>query len=127
MGHLEDCAFPCRNKPLVISLALLLLLLLTAQGRAVPYAASELLVRLQAISEEKTRLLGSRPPRCERRCTTCVHCQAIQVPIAPQQQRKQQQQNQQSSAATLNSRGDDLSNYKPMSWKCKCGSFIFNP
>ncbi|CAI0464228.1 unnamed protein product [Linum tenue] len=25
------------------------------------------------------------------------------------------------------SRGEDYSNYKPMSWKCKCGNSIFNP
>ncbi|CAI0464227.1 unnamed protein product [Linum tenue] len=23
--------------------------------------------------------------------------------------------------------GEDYSNYKPMSWKCKCGNSIFNP
>ncbi|KAF3446706.1 hypothetical protein FNV43_RR11886 [Rhamnella rubrinervis] len=26
-----------------------------------------------------------------------------------------------------NSRGDDISNYKPLSWKCKCGDYFFNP
>ncbi|KAL8128658.1 hypothetical protein V2J09_017813 [Rumex salicifolius] len=48
-------------------------------------------------------------------CSIGAAGQAIQVPIAPQQQRKQQQ-NQQSSEFG----GDDLSNYKPMSWKNKC-------
>ncbi|KAL8138363.1 hypothetical protein V2J09_004364 [Rumex salicifolius] len=42
-------------------------------SRVVPYAASELLVKLQVISEEKMRLLGSRPPRCER-SNSSSHC-----------------------------------------------------
>ncbi|BBG95284.1 EPIDERMAL PATTERNING FACTOR-like protein 2 [Prunus dulcis] len=25
------------------------------------------------------------------------------------------------------SRGDDITNYKPISWKCKCGDLLFNP
>nr|GEU75956.1 pumilio homolog 1-like [Tanacetum cinerariifolium] len=39
------------------------------------------------VEDEKTILrgqIGSRPPRCERRCGSCGHCEAIQVPTTPQ-------------------------------------------
>ncbi|KAF7828581.1 EPIDERMAL PATTERNING FACTOR-like protein 2 [Senna tora] len=69
--------------------------------------------------------IGSRPPRCERRCSWCGHCEAVQVPTNPQVQ------NGNINSSTLSTiayaRGDDNSNYKPMSWKCKCGNHIFNP
>jgi len=68
----------------------------------------------------KRELIGSRPPRCEGRCKNCGHCEAIQVPIAPQQGFP-------STHFRVNSRGDNLLNYKPISWKCKCGNSIFNP
>ncbi|XP_038994887.1 EPIDERMAL PATTERNING FACTOR-like protein 2 isoform X2 [Hibiscus syriacus] len=82
----------------------------------------------EAVNEEKSRLraqIGSRPPRCERRCNSCKRCEAVQVPTNPSR----------SSSSMLISvpdvaayeRGDANSNYKPMSWKCKCGNFIFNP
>ncbi|CAA6657651.1 unnamed protein product [Spirodela intermedia] len=60
--------------------------------------------------------IGSRPPSCERRCATCGHCEAVQVPAVPLQRRKD-----------LSSRGDDTSNYKPVSWKCECGGMITDP
>ncbi|KAI3669722.1 hypothetical protein L6452_41085 [Arctium lappa] len=83
--------------------------------------------------EEKMILrgqIGSRPPRCERRCGSCGHCEAIQVPTTPQIKTHEQNgvKNPTKGSATIAyARGDYSSNYKPMSWKCKCGSFIFNP
>ncbi|EXB75635.1 hypothetical protein L484_026111 [Morus notabilis] len=97
--------------------------------------------------------IGSRPPRCERRCSGCGPCEAVQVPVVPQ---LLQNHHMMSRSRTTNnffsfsgfkqllcsvnckrskrtknfvtySRGDDFSNYKPMSWKCKCGDFLFNP
>ncbi|ONK74540.1 uncharacterized protein A4U43_C03F7420 [Asparagus officinalis] len=64
-------------------------------------------------------MIGSRPPRCERRCISCGHCEAIQVPVAPQKVEH--------FSNVINSRSEDTSNYKPMNWKCKCGSRILNP
>ncbi|KAG8384222.1 hypothetical protein BUALT_Bualt04G0095500 [Buddleja alternifolia] len=69
--------------------------------------------------------VGSRPPRCEQKCTSCSQCEAIQVPTNPQI-------NNSTTDAThvdyVRLRGDDdNSNYKPISWKCKCGNLIFNP
>ncbi|KAF7129532.1 hypothetical protein RHSIM_Rhsim10G0087500 [Rhododendron simsii] len=80
--------------------------------------------------EEKAMLraqIGSRPPKCERRCSSCGPCEAIQVPTNPQT--KFGGKNSSLSIPTIEyaSGGDDSSNYKPMSWKCKCGNSIFNP
>lgn len=83
------------------------------------------------VEVEKTILrgqIGSRPPRCERRCGSCGHCEAIQVPSTPQTKTPINGVNKTAVVATIAyARGDYSSNYKPMSWKCKCGSFIFNP
>ncbi|XWS33437.1 hypothetical protein CRYUN_Cryun22dG0082800 [Craigia yunnanensis] len=97
----------------------------TAEGRPNPKSDSF----SQTVNEEKAILraqIGSRPPRCERRCSSCGHCEAIQVPTNPQVR------NGNRNSSTLISdvayaRRDDSSNYKPMSWKCKCGNLIFNP
>nr|XP_043637170.1 EPIDERMAL PATTERNING FACTOR-like protein 2 [Erigeron canadensis] len=64
----------------------------------------------------KNEMIGSRPPRCEwkKYCGWCGKCEAIQVPIIGPRPRK-------------TTRRDDISNYKPMGWKCKCGDFTFNP
>ncbi|KAL1537036.1 EPIDERMAL PATTERNING FACTOR-like protein 2 [Salvia divinorum] len=70
------------------------------------------------VKEEKAMWraqIGSRPPRCERQCSTCSRCEAIQVPTNARVK---------NSAAA---RDEGHSNYKPMSWKCKCGNLIFNP
>ncbi|XP_076926263.1 EPIDERMAL PATTERNING FACTOR-like protein 2 [Bidens hawaiensis] len=83
------------------------------------------------VEVEKTFLrgqIGSRPPRCERRCGSCGHCEAIQVPTTPQSKAAINGVKDPTVGATnAYSRGDYSSNYKPMSWKCKCGSFIFDP
>ncbi|XP_004509042.1 EPIDERMAL PATTERNING FACTOR-like protein 2 [Cicer arietinum] len=82
----------------------------------------------QKLSEEKMILraqIGSRPPKCDRRCKSCGHCEAIQVPTNPQVQNGKIKSSKFSTIAY--SRGNDNSNYKPMSWKCKCGDLIFNP
>ncbi|XP_021274090.1 EPIDERMAL PATTERNING FACTOR-like protein 2 [Herrania umbratica] len=118
------------QRPCCFSLLILLILSTTqlrykAEGRPNPKSDSF----SQTVTEEKATLraqIGSRPPRCERRCSSCGHCEAIQVPTNPQVQ------NGNKGSSTLLShvayaRGDDSSNYKPMSWKCKCGNFIFNP
>ncbi|CAN6542025.1 unnamed protein product [Malus baccata var. baccata] len=73
--------------------------------------------------------VGSRPPRCERRCSSCSRCEAIQVPATPQANAKPGSKNPSKVVSGIAyARGDEnSSNYKPMSWKCKCGSSIFNP
>ncbi|XP_052197015.1 EPIDERMAL PATTERNING FACTOR-like protein 2 [Diospyros lotus] len=71
--------------------------------------------------------IGSRPPRCQRRCSSCGHCEAIQVPTEPQVITA----GSKNSSAWMSRNGyasrDDSSDYKPISWKCKCGNSIFNP
>ncbi|XP_057443720.1 EPIDERMAL PATTERNING FACTOR-like protein 2 [Lotus japonicus] len=82
----------------------------------------------QTIVDEKAMAraqIGSRPPNCETRCRTCKHCEAIQVPTNPKSHNHQMKPSMVSTVAYT--KGDDGSNYKPMSWKCKCGNLIFNP
>ncbi|XP_074572298.1 EPIDERMAL PATTERNING FACTOR-like protein 2 [Curcuma longa] len=80
------------------------------------------------VREQKVRaLIGSRPPMCERRCRGCSHCEAIQVPVIPQALNKAGKKESLAMAMASDLRGDISSNYKPLSWKCKCGDFIFNP
>lgn len=77
--------------------------------------------------------IGSRPPRCERKCSSCGHCEAIQVPTNGHQVQSRTSTSKSSYSSMVSNhvayaRGDDYySNYKPISWKCKCGDFIFNP
>jgi len=83
---------------------------------------------LQIINEDKTILrprIGSRPPKCERRCRSCEHCEAIQVPTNPRAQNGKK--NSWKFSSVTYARVGGSSNYKPMSWKCKCGNLIFNP
>ncbi|XWS21337.1 hypothetical protein CRYUN_Cryun30bG0046800 [Craigia yunnanensis] len=123
-----------RNRHLIVSLLFLLVSSLTqvrfmaAEGRSL----SRLLeVAQKGIEEEKTMgmrsLIGSRPPRCERRCSSCPQCEAIQVPATTQSQNRRTRQFSAAIFSIAYSRGDDISNYKPMSWKCKCGNLTFNP
>lgn len=72
--------------------------------------------------------IGSRPPKCERRCIKCGHCEAVQVPIVPSKVQIHRSHYSEATLITYSStRGDGLSNYKPISWKCKCGDYFFNP
>lgn len=80
--------------------------------------------------EEKLSLrgqIGSRPPRCEKRCATCGHCEAIQIPTPHTRSSKNDNSRGGVYKITYSRSDIDNSNYKPMSWKCKCGNFIFNP
>ncbi|KAJ8545957.1 hypothetical protein K7X08_018540 [Anisodus acutangulus] len=86
------------------------------------------------IASEKRAILrsqiGSRPPRCDKRCGSCGHCEAIQVPTNPQitnGNKNHTINNNKASNSIAYARDSDNSNYKPMSWKCKCGNLIFNP
>ncbi|XP_050206830.1 EPIDERMAL PATTERNING FACTOR-like protein 2 [Mercurialis annua] len=98
-----------------------------AEGRLTPKSPSF----SQTVNEEKMLMrsqIGSRPPRCDRRCSTCEHCEAIQVPTNPQINHGTKNYSATNSFSNIAySRGDYSSNYKPMSWKCKCGNLIFNP
>ncbi|KAJ1391939.1 Epidermal patterning factor protein [Sesbania bispinosa] len=102
-----------------------------AEGRAISNlneVAQKGMKERESIMVAKS-LLGSRPPKCERRCRNCGHCEAVQVPVAPQVQshRSHYSAATRTAAIASYSRGDGLSNYKPISWKCKCGDYFFNP
>ncbi|KAG2631509.1 EPIDERMAL PATTERNING FACTOR-like protein 2 [Panicum virgatum] len=89
-------------------------------------------------------LIGSRPPRCERVCMSYGHCEAVQVPIVPQDRRQkraaaastgaadEEERVVAAAAAAMRAamftyRVDDITNYKPLSWKCRCGGTILDP
>ncbi|GMI82739.1 hypothetical protein HRI_001943200 [Hibiscus trionum] len=121
-----------RNRHFIVSLLFLLVSSLTqvtfmaAEGRSL----SRLLEK--GIEEEEKpfmmrSLIGSRPPRCERRCSSCPNCEAIQVPVTTLSKSRRTLQFSAAFFSISYSRGDDISNYKPMSWKCKCGDLIYNP
>ncbi|OMP01724.1 hypothetical protein COLO4_11642 [Corchorus olitorius] len=67
-----------------------------ADGKARPNPQSDdsdTISQSQRVNEEEKAMLlrgqiGSRPPRCERRCSSCGHCEAIQVPTNPQVQNR---------------------------------------
>ncbi|KAK4782446.1 hypothetical protein SAY86_016548 [Trapa natans] len=89
----------------------------------------------KVVKGSERRLIGSSPPRCERRCSnSCGRCQAVQVPVTPQQQQRPRSTSRLFRAAAApriaysrGRDGGDGSNYKPMAWKCKCGNLLFNP
>ncbi|CAO2194039.1 unnamed protein product [Urochloa humidicola] len=59
--------------------------------------------------EQLSRLPGSRPPCCERKCGECAPCKPVQV----------------RAGAAL--RRPECANYEPVGWKCKCGAALFDP
>ncbi|KAG2695996.1 hypothetical protein I3760_07G038300 [Carya illinoinensis] len=97
---------------------------LIAEARTISETFSKTVREDKAIFRAR---IGSRPPRCERRCSSCGPCEAIQVPTNPQVQNGKRNVFSRVSNAAAYARGDDSSNYKPISWKCKCGNLIFNP
>ncbi|KAI8565393.1 hypothetical protein RHMOL_Rhmol03G0255400 [Rhododendron molle] len=60
-------------------------------------------------NNEEAYTLGSRPPNCDHKCGVCRPCDAIQVPATTDHVRVQ------------------YANYEPEGWKCKCGTYFFNP
>ncbi|OIV92828.1 hypothetical protein TanjilG_00962 [Lupinus angustifolius] len=84
----------------------------------------------QIVHDDKVMVrarIGSRPPKCEKRCRSCGPCEAIQVPTNPQAHKEKININPSTVSTNAYERGEGNVNYKPMSWKCKCGNHIFNP
>ncbi|KQK13827.1 EPIDERMAL PATTERNING FACTOR-like protein 2 isoform X2 [Brachypodium distachyon] len=124
---------------------LLLLALLLASAHAAFHADAAAFTEERSIAGIRG-MIGSRPPSCAGRCRSCGHCEAVQVPISPEELRKKKGQGGDrkrkeqeelgrhgSQAAvvgagrTMPSSYDDHSNYKPLSWRCKCGRLILSP
>ncbi|RLN40436.1 EPIDERMAL PATTERNING FACTOR-like protein 2 [Panicum miliaceum] len=114
---------------------LLLALLLAASAHASTHGHGK-----AAFTEDKSiagiiGVIGSRPPSCAGRCRSCGHCEAVQVPISPQELQKRMNKKLGHgirAAAAAGGRAmpvsyDDHSNYKPLSWRCKCGRLILDP
>ncbi|KAM0039373.1 putative EPIDERMAL PATTERNING FACTOR-like protein [Helianthus anomalus] len=122
------CSFSIKFQSLS-TLLIFLIILSSTHARFLPQGGSSFKpIDKNLQMERRNLLIGSRPPRCEKRyCINCGHCEAVQVPIVPKVINTTQQASSTTTKHILNSRGDDLSNYKPMCWKCKCGDFMFNP
>ncbi|KAK2660051.1 hypothetical protein Ddye_006584 [Dipteronia dyeriana] len=132
MGGSQNGLCCHRNRHLILSLLFLLVSCFTTQvsfmveGRPI----SKLIETTQKGMDEEDEkmvvmmsMIGSRPPKCESRCNSCGHCEAVQVPVTTQAQGHKRSHFSQVDY----SRGDDVTNYKPMSWKCKCGNLFLNP
>ncbi|XP_062204512.1 EPIDERMAL PATTERNING FACTOR-like protein 2 [Phragmites australis] len=124
----------------LLTLALLQITTTHATGRAQAAAITQ---ETMGVGSMMRSMVGSRPPSCEGRCLWCGgrRCEAVQVPITPQElQMKKRGQGHGHGRGGPRSRGagggshslkpssyDDHSNYKPLSWRCKCGSVLLNP
>ncbi|XP_066398536.1 EPIDERMAL PATTERNING FACTOR-like protein 2 [Miscanthus floridulus] len=84
-------------------------------------------IKWERETEGRRSLIGSRPPRCERVCTSCGHCEAVQVPIVPQEEKARAATAVTLAAAVFTYRVDGITSYKPLSWKCRCGGTILDP
>ncbi|KAL7597965.1 hypothetical protein Lser_V15G25312 [Lactuca serriola] len=62
---------------------------------------------------DDTKRIGSNPPSCEHKCYGCSPCDATQVPSI--------------SGYVGVAIHEQDSNYKPESWKCKCGRTLYSP
>ncbi|KAK9740490.1 hypothetical protein RND81_03G039400 [Saponaria officinalis] len=126
MGFSQNLVFSIRIRHLLL-ISFFLLFTFFIQGRQISNPSAVLKEKEEKVVIERA-IIGSRPPRCEGRCKSCGHCEAIQVPIVPQQGFPRYHFLHSTPLISSSySRGDSLSNYKPMSWKCKCGDSIFNP
>ncbi|KAL1805755.1 hypothetical protein ACET3Z_028823 [Daucus carota] len=66
-----------------LSVSSLTLLNSMAQGRVIHNHIDLSQINGENESTVTRKMIGSRPPRCERKCRNCGHCKAVQVPIAP--------------------------------------------
>ncbi|GAB2269490.1 hypothetical protein Dimus_004407 [Dionaea muscipula] len=83
---------------------------------------------VEQVSSKKV-LMGSRPPICKNRCLSCRPCMATLV-VPPHQNNKGTLGNSISyyGHGDGDGNGDGTTdNYYLLSWKCKCGSKLFQP
>ncbi|KAB2629686.1 EPIDERMAL PATTERNING FACTOR-like protein 2 [Pyrus ussuriensis x Pyrus communis] len=140
MGGSQNCIFCHKNRNIYISILLFLvsssthLIFMAEGGRPISskpgeFAPARVLQENKAGVAVSARQIGSVRPSCERRCSACGRCVAVQVPVTPQvnEIRSHGSSSSVSPKNVAYSRGDDITNYKPMSWKCKCGNLLYNP
>ncbi|KAL8199639.1 hypothetical protein R6Q57_013207 [Mikania cordata] len=128
MGFIPICSFSLKLRS-SSALFIFFLIFNSTHARFIPQGGSKFKLNdKNAQMERRNLIIGSRPPRCEKRyCINCGHCVAVQVPIVPKSIGTTQQASSTTPKTIMDSRSDDLSNYKPMCWKCKCGDFMFDP
>ncbi|KAI4329337.1 hypothetical protein L6164_021611 [Bauhinia variegata] len=69
------------------------------------------------LSEESKMVIGSKPPACVNKCSTCRPC--IATLVVPKHQRK--------DFKKVSSHGEEDDSYYLLSWKCRCGNKLFQP
>ncbi|KAI4382096.1 hypothetical protein MLD38_008101 [Melastoma candidum] len=129
-------AFNHGNNLLSSPLGCLTILLLIVLSYDQPASLAETVKGSGAVNEAKlirARFgIGSRPPRCDGRCGSCGRCEAVQVPTNPQLEAVDGRERSSRFRSLLGtgrgrSEGRGNTDYMPVSWKCKCGKFIFDP
>ncbi|KAL5783118.1 hypothetical protein ACOSP7_008147 [Xanthoceras sorbifolium] len=79
----------------------------------------------ESSENEKEKLVGSRPPGCINKCLNCKPCMATLV-VQPHQ-RQWNNNNKRFYKTTSSSPREEGDTYYLLSWKCKCGSKLFQP
>ncbi|KAJ8762515.1 hypothetical protein K2173_007954 [Erythroxylum novogranatense] len=123
------CMYCKRNRNVMISFLFFLTFVSpVAAGRsqAKLIDSSQVGMKEEKLVSVRAHTIGSAPPKCERRCGSCGHCEAVQVPVTTEAP-GQRTHFSEAIASVAYSRGDAISNYKPMCWKCKCGNLLFSP
>ncbi|KAL6622356.1 hypothetical protein ACP70R_032235 [Stipagrostis hirtigluma subsp. patula] len=130
MGHL-----------LLLSLALFLVIATASHIAAGHAQAAAITQEERAAGMTMSMVVGSRPPSCEGRCWWCGRrrCEAVQVPVTPQELQSKARghghghrrgggpPSSRPAKAEKPSSYEDHSNYKPLSWRCKCGAVFLDP
>ncbi|CAL4897440.1 unnamed protein product [Urochloa decumbens] len=128
------------HRVFLLSLAVALLLLTISAEQHTRRHAQATAVTQQGMNGAGVgSMMGSRPPSCAGRCWWCGgrRCVAVQEPITPQDKKSSHgtaggtrptraagggassaQHHHQQEVSSY----DDHSNYKPLSWRCKCGA-----
>ncbi|XWS70429.1 hypothetical protein CRYUN_Cryun03dG0047500 [Craigia yunnanensis] len=68
-----------------------------------------------SVNEREKLQVGSRPPACLNKCSSCRPCMATLVIQPPERKRYR----------TSRRDGGDI--YYLLSWKCKCGNKLYRP
>ncbi|OEL15881.1 hypothetical protein BAE44_0023098 [Dichanthelium oligosanthes] len=115
----------------VFFLLSLVLLLISSTAHATGHAQAAAITQqgMGGVESMMRTIAGSRPPSCAGMCWWCGgrRCVAVQVPITPQDKQATSHGRPRRGGASASAKRqqpssyDDHSNYKPLSWRCRCG------
>ncbi|KAJ1276746.1 hypothetical protein BS78_05G238500 [Paspalum vaginatum] len=134
MVQLLQCSssarMPSPRRPLFFPIVVFVLITITSSMEAVRSDARRVPLELSTTNKEQQEaatiirgekmqgrrrraLIGSRPPRCERACMSCGHCEAVQVPIVPQEAEQHLQNHNRATTAAAAGAGAAIMTYRP--------------